>query len=352
MKMHYFLATSVLAAAAQAAAVFDIDSSPNAVGICYSVWHSLGYDNGSPPDISDIEVGIGSFAPQPDWHWWGRPDGGYYQGGNTTVLDRHFSQITGAGIDFIVIDATNLAGYGGYADGLFTEPTDALLAEMQVQSAAGNPTPNVVFWVATTSTDADPSAVGRFVNDRYYANSAYADFWVTFQGKNLMLTTDTLPDELTADFTLRKMWGLQSSLAESEWSFLQDAPQNIAMTNGVNEQISVCVAKQQSYISDKATATSRQEGATFAAQWAEAFNVHPQVVILTWWNEWMAQRQADDANGNPQFVDEYDGEYSRDIEPQDPSQAGGHGSKFLTWTQQYVSAYKANQAIPSGLTGY
>ncbi|KAI1273767.1 hypothetical protein F5Y07DRAFT_375532 [Xylaria sp. FL0933] len=223
---------------------------------------------------------------------------------------------------------------------------------MQAQASAGNPTPNVVFWVRTASTDADPSAVGRFVNDRYYSNPAYANFWVTFKGKPLMLTTDTLPGELAGSFTLRKMWGLQGSLAESEWSFLQDAPQNIARTGGVPEQISVCVAKQQSYISDKSTATSRKEGATYAAQWAEAFNVHPQVVLLTWWNEWMAQRQADDANGNPQFVDEYDGEYSRDIEPQDPNQPGSHGNKYLTWTQQYVSAYKSNQPIPAGLTGY
>lgn len=105
---------------------------------------------------------------------------------------------------------------------------------------------------------------------------------------------------------MRKMWGLQSSLAEGEWSFLQDAPQNVGTSNGVAEEISVCVAKQSSYISDKATATSRNKGQTFADQWAKAFDVHPKVVMLTWWNEWMAQRQADDANGNPRFVDEYD----------------------------------------------
>lgn len=64
---------------------------------------------------------------------------------------------------------------------------------------------------------------------------------------------------------------------------------------------------QASYMNDKATATSRQEGATYAAQWAQAFDVHLQVVILTWWDEWMAQRQVDDASGNPRFVDNYDG---------------------------------------------
>jgi hypothetical protein len=164
----------------------------------------------------------------------------------------------------------------------------------------------VVFWIGTASTDADPSAVGRFVQDRYYSNSTYADLWVTYEGKPLLLTTDTLPSELAGDFTMRKMWGLQTSLANGEWSFLQDVPQNIGTMDGIAEEISVCVAKQATYISDKVTATSREQGQTFAAQWAKAFDIHPKVVMLTWWNEWMAQRQANDANNNPQFVDEYD----------------------------------------------
>ena len=45
-------------------------------------------------------------------------------------------------------------------------------------------------------------------------------------------------------------------------------------------------------------------------------------------------------------------EYSRDIEPQDPTQPSGHGSKYLDWTTQYVAAYKGNQGMPGGLTGY
>ena len=105
---------------------------------------------------------------------------------------------------------------------------------------------------------------------------------------------------------MRKMWGLQSTLAEQEWSFLQSAPQNVAMSGGAPEQISVCTAKQADYMTDKASATPRNQGATYQSQWQTAFNVKPKVVMLTWWNEWMAQRQADDANGNVQFVDNYD----------------------------------------------
>ncbi|KAM0456641.1 hypothetical protein ACHAO4_003672 [Trichoderma viride] len=139
------------------------------------------------------------------------------------------------------------------------------------------------------------------------------------------------------------MWGLQSSLADGEWSFPQDAPQNLGTMNGIAEEISVCVAKQATYISNKATATPRKQGQTFADQWARAFEMHPKVIMLTWWNEWMAQRQANDGDGNPQFFDEYSSKYSRDIEPQDPTQPDGHGSKYLDWAREYISTYKANR---------
>jgi hypothetical protein len=101
-----FLILAVLIARTLAA--FDIDRSPNAVGICYSVWHSLGFTGKPPPDITEIKNGNGTFAGQSAWHFWGRPDGGYYGGGDRGVLKRHFSEISDAKIDFIVIDATNL----------------------------------------------------------------------------------------------------------------------------------------------------------------------------------------------------------------------------------------------------
>lgn len=105
-----FLILAILIA--QTLATFDIDSSPNAVGICYSVWHSLGFKGTPPPDITEIENGNGKFAGQTAFHFWGRPDGGYYGGDNRGVFRRHFSQISDAKIDFIVIDATNLVVRG------------------------------------------------------------------------------------------------------------------------------------------------------------------------------------------------------------------------------------------------
>ena len=172
---------------------------------------------------------------------------------------------------------------------------------------------------------------------------------MTLEGNPLLLTTDTLPEELTGDFTLRKMWGLQDALGEREWSFLQDAPQNVAMNNGQPEQISVCAAKQADYMTNFDTATPRRGGLTFQEQWRTVFDVKPKVVMLTWWNEWTAQRQADGPRG-PQFVDNYNSEYSRDIEPQDETQPTSNGGVYLDWMGQYISAYKSGQPMPEGLT--
>ena len=106
---------ALAALATTASAQFNLDESSNAVGICYSVWHSLGYDGtNTPPDIVEIQHGNGDFSGQGAWHFWGRPDGGYYTGSDRAILDRHFSQISDAGIDFIVIDATNLVVRRGH----------------------------------------------------------------------------------------------------------------------------------------------------------------------------------------------------------------------------------------------
>ena len=59
-----------------------------------------------------------------------------------------------------------------------------------------------------------------------------------------------------------------------------------------------------------------------------------------WWNEWAAQRIVID--GESHFTDNYNQEYSRDIEPM----KGGHGDQYYQWMKQYVSAYKNLEECP------
>ena len=85
------------------------------------------------------------------------------------------------------------------------------------------------------------------------------------------------------------------------------------------------------------TATGRKNGAPFHTQWQNAFNVRPKIVVLAWWNEWVAQRQP-----NGQFVDLYTPEYSRDLEPM----KGGFGDQYYQWMIQYIAAYKGHKTCP------
>jgi hypothetical protein len=47
----------LLALASASVGQFNLGASNNAVGICYSVWHSLGFQPGmQPPDITEIQL--------------------------------------------------------------------------------------------------------------------------------------------------------------------------------------------------------------------------------------------------------------------------------------------------------
>ena len=64
-------------------------------------------------------------------------------------------------------------------------------------------------------------------------------------------------------------------------------------------------------------------------------------MTLTWWNEWTAQR-LEVAPGEYHFTDNYNEDYSRDIEPME----GGHGDQYYKWMIQYISAYKGGLDCP------
>ena len=161
-------------------------------------------------------------------------------------------------------------------------------------------------------------------------------------GKPFAITTGDFPPGFGDKLTLRKMWGLQRSLAEREWSFLM--PYGLVSMDGAEaEQVSVCVAHQHTYVSSP-DAVTRRGGRTFREQWRVAFAAQPKVVVVTWWNEWVAQRFVDEP-GRTRFVDNYTVEASRDIEPM----KGGHGDLYYRWLKCYIEAYKAGMPMPEDL---
>jgi hypothetical protein len=161
--------------------------------------------------------------------------------------------------------------------------------------------------------------------------------------------------ELQTRYTIRSMWGLLKAeqLLSGEWSFMQpcrksfkssggdeECSQGLSYQEGVVEQVPVAAAYQETYMSDTTSAVPKFHGKTLLRQLETAYK-HPEapIVTITGWNEWIALRfcQHQEANacdpshgndenlrnGNKLFVDQYDGEYNRDLEP-----GGGLGDRY------------------------
>ena len=326
----------------------DVTDKTDLVSICYSIWFDYVLrksDTGVDycHDISQILAGNRDWGGSPSFHYWSKPALGYYCSSNREVIHTHMTQLYTAGVDFIIIDLTNAGdnylGSSAWTD-YIEKPMDAIFETIMEMRVEGLGTPYVVFWVGTND-----GPLYQALYDRYHAPEKWKDCFVYWDGKPFLLTTHTYPKDfpLPELFTVRSMWGLSVSYAQGQWSFLSTNNHN-RVTRGPDksaEQVSVAVASQADYMSNFNTAKGRDGGMFWYAQWQTAFDRHPKVVTLTWWNEWTAQRLRD-PNGNYVFTDNYNAAYSRDIEPME----GGHGDQYYQWMIRYISAYKGGLECP------
>ena len=327
----------------------DITNKTDLVSICYSVWFDaiLGVSGSGVDDwnnITEILDGKKDWGPYPTFHYWAKPALGYYSSSNKEVIRTHMTQLYTAGVDFIIIDLTNAGdnylGSSAWTD-YIEKPMDAIFETIMEMRVEGLGTPYVVFWVGTND-----GPLYQALYDRYHAPEKWKDCFVYWDGKPFLLTTHTTPENFPLKdlFTVRSMWGLGGvKYAQGQWSFLSENnyKKYTKAADGSAEQVSVAVASQQTYMSNLTTAHGRDGGMFWYAQWLTAFEYHPKIVTLTWWNEWTAQRLRD-PNGNYVFTDNYNAAYSRDIEPME----GGHGDQYYQWMIQYISAYKGGLDCP------
>ncbi len=313
---------------------FDIANKKGLVAICYSTWFDpVINSNSNPPIIQDCLDGKRGWGSMNSFHYWGKPALGFYKSTNKSIIKKHMTMLNKAGIDFIILDNTNVDmswQNGSYWSEMVDKPCTALLDTIVEMRANGQPTPYVVNWIGGSA-----DCVNSIYN-KFYTKSKYKGCWIYWNGKPFIITTKKFSG-LRSDITTRVMWGLNPNLATSEWSFLMYPNKASYDSNGNPEQICVCTALQADYMSNSSSATGRRGGLTFYEEWEKAFDVRPKVVTLTWWNEWCAQR----FEGN-KFVDNYTMEYSRDIEPME----GGHGDKYYKWMCEYIAAYKADENCP------
>ncbi len=327
----------------------DVTDKTDLVSICYSVWFDAILGGGTDKvekwnNVTESLAGNQPWGGVHAFHYWAKPAVGYYyRSSDKDVIRTHMTQLYAAGVDFIVIDLTNAGdGYLGTANwtSYIQTPMDAICDTIMEMRAEGKGTPYVVFWVGDGN-----GPLYKELYDRYHNVEKWKDCFVYWDNKPFMLTTHKQPAEFPYPdlFTTRSMWGLKGKggYADGQWSFLNIDNDGIVAydKDGKPEQMSVAVASQETYMS-MPTAHGRRGGTFWFQQWYNAFKVHPKFITLTWWNEWTAQRF--DVQGGIHFTDNYNQEYSRDIEPME----GGHGDQYYRWLIQYISAYKGGEECP------
>ncbi len=273
-----------------------------------------------------------------------------------------------AGIDFIYIDSSNWP-YADNRDNL--DSAAAVIAPFNELLKVWNEIPNapkVVAWAPLTRD-------GTMLEYLLARLDLYPNLKFEYQGKPLALAVDndSFPVDpakstlLSRSYTLRTMWAFFPRNPTDDWTFMQACVpafkassgteacnQNYAMHDGAIEEVPIIGAYQDTYISDKTSATPRFKGKTFAKQF-ETLSGHPgaPIALIYGWNEWIAQRfcfnAAGQNTGNSKqcstdqfpdhskiFVDEYAEEYSKDIEPV----AGAPGEHYYQLMKACIQLYR------------
>ncbi len=179
-----------------------------------------------------------------------------------------------------------------------------------------------------------------------------------------LVLSDDETQRIRGFFTFRKPQPdyFQGPTKPDIWSWLEVHPQHVFRNSrGEKEQMSVGVAQNAvngrlGCLSEPgAHGRSFHNGATdprpdavlqgfnFAEQWERALKEDPRFIFVTGWNEWIAGRFAE-FNGVKlpvMFVDQFDQEHSRDIEPM----KGGHGDSYYYQFASYVRRFKGARPL-------
>ncbi len=331
------------------------------VGMFYFLWHNVATDR-LPNDLAKILPQDSDLLKKPDsplWgpkgpYYWGQPLYGYYQSTDPWVLRRHATLLADAGIDTVIFDTTNRRTY-----------PDVYLKLCEVWTQIrreGGRTPQVCFMVNTKAGD-----TARELYRDLYQKNLYPDLWFRWQGKPLLICDPKeAGPELAKFFTLRKAhWPFTQVNTPNAWHWEATYPQAYSYDGdpAKPEQVNVSVAQNLRADNGKVTNMSEgkargrsfhdggqniapdsvNRGANFAEQWQRAYELDPPFVMVTDWNEWTAGRFSRPQLNLPVvFVDQYDQEFSRDIEPV----AGLHRDNYYNQLVAGVRRYKGAPPLP------
>ena len=360
------------------------------VGIFYFLWHDpihadedtiydhtkAYYEGGQNALINVLSQGSEGFG-----HYWAEPYFGYYRSDDEWIIRKHAYQLMAAGIDFIFIDATN---------GITYENTyETLLRVWSEMRAEGHNTPQICFHCGDDSDVAAGSYKALWKN--LYSTGRYEDLWFKYNGKPLIFLPywfyKSLPEEQQDFFTSRRSWANTNDSwytyheGKACWPWADMYPQSPGLSEtGEVEQMVVMSGfwANGSYGTNAGRSYSYKNGGqpgggnfgfdlveqgtsglgiAFEEQFDYAIEQDPGLIMLVGWNEWWAGRwEAGGATGQTiantykvtndnnwtrnYYVDAFNPEYSRDIEPV----KGLFNDNYYYQMVQNIRQYKGSRA--------
>ncbi len=341
------------------------------VGIWYFLWkgqHGTGgpYNNteivkNNPFAVFSEEAWMNSGGGAAgEHHFWGEPIFGYYQDSDTWVMRKQLQMFMDAGLDFICIDATN-----GFT---YDSNVERLIGVWYEYLEKGYDVPKIMYYTNTLS-GATMDHVYTYIYNNAALQAKYprlSELWFYWEGKPLIAGVKAEASDAVKNYFRIKdsQWPNASKLDDGlPWMEFDryNTPDAVYTYNGLS---SMCVTAAQhnatsrlsavawygsndrsrSYVNGANSTYSKASyyGHNFASQWEFAIENDPDLVFITGWNEWVAQRQNESTTGYSipgepiWFVDAADLNASRDIEPV----RGYFGDNYYMQFVDYVRKYK------------
>ncbi|MBE6772218.1 MAG: hypothetical protein E7547_08750 [Ruminococcaceae bacterium] len=287
-------------------------------------------------------------------YFWDEPLYGFYTNTDEYILRKHAELLADADIDAVFFDTTN-------GTQVFTEGYEALLKVWSKAKAEGVDVPHISFILNFGGSEETRTQLYD-IYDNLYSKGRYSDLWFMWDGKP-MLMADVGALNLSVEkdkdifrfFTFRDnestYFASDTAYYEDTWGWCSDYKQTKfgkRLFGGV-EEMCVSVAQNanedgliamnspagtvqgrsftegdfsysytyagEEIVVDKSIENSLLYGLNFQQQWDYAISQDPEIIFVTGFNEWIAGRWENWAGTENAFPDQYNPEYSRDIEP-------------------------------------
>lgn len=279
---------------------------------------------------------------QPGFFFWEQPLLGYYKTTDRWVLRKHAEMLADAKVDVVFFDCTN----GSLT---WKESYEALMNTWDQARKDGVDVPKIAFMLPFAPVPNALVSLRQLYRDVYKAG-LYKDLWFVWKGKPCImgypdnLTSSAEDQEIARYFTFRPGQPdyVDGPKRNDQWGWLENYPQHgyVKDENGKFEQLTVGVAQNASPATNGHCSAFNLPGSfgrsfsqrngfdprvdgylygwNFQEQWDRAFEVDPELVFITGWNEYIAGQWLPEHGwtGDPfSFVDQFDWDHSRDIEP-------------------------------------